>query len=111
MLSMNDKQKLEIVGQKFRAAKAPYHMMVDSLLNEDSTLLYMACLHDDGRITPDEKELLDWFKLFSARASKLVMSDQREMINCAFHGYYKNPSETEIVAWDSQERDANVSVA
>ncbi|MDJ1169368.1 hypothetical protein PMG71_08020 [Roseofilum sp. BLCC_M154] len=88
MLSADDQDKLQILGRKFKASKAPYHMMIDSLLSPDTTLLYMACLHDDGRITEDERELLDWFKQFSAQSAQLSLSDQREMINAAFHGYY-----------------------
>jgi len=88
MLSADDKQRLEVLGRKFKASKAPYHMMIDSLLSPDTTLLYMACLHDDGRITEDERELLEWFKQFSAQSAELSLSEQREMINSAFHGYY-----------------------
>lgn len=88
MLSAEDKDKLEVLGRKFKASKAPYHMMIDSLLSPDTTLLYMACLHDDGRITEDERALLDWFKQFSVQSAQLSLCDQREMINAAFHGYY-----------------------
>ena len=112
MLTQYDREKLEAVGQKFRAAQAPYHMMVESLLNPDTTLLYMACLRDDGRITPDERSLLDWFKQFTSRIEQLSDCDRRELINCAFHGYYacKDPL-SNSVQLDGEETENDASVA
>lgn len=112
MLSAEDKQRLEILGRKFKASKAPYHMMIDSLLSPDTTLLYMACLHDDGRISEDERALLDWFKRFSVQSAQLSLSDQREMINAAFHGYYSyryQGHKTKAVSLEAAEAQSNQS--
>ncbi|MDB9517985.1 hypothetical protein PN466_13605 [Roseofilum reptotaenium CS-1145] len=112
MLSIEDKKKLEILGCKFKASKAPYHMMIDSLLSPDTTLLYMACLHDDGHITEDERSLLDWFKRFSVQSAELSLSDQREMINAAFHGYYSyryQGQKTKAVSLEAAEVESNQS--
>ncbi|MDJ1182647.1 hypothetical protein [Roseofilum casamattae] len=112
MLTQYDREKLEEVGQKFRAAQAPYHMMVESLLNPDTTLLYMACLRDDGRITPDERSLLDWFKQFTSSIEQLSDPDRRELINCAFHGYYAcNDPLSNRVQLESEEIDESVNDA
>ncbi|MDJ1178638.1 hypothetical protein PJF56_07170 [Roseofilum sp. BLCC_M91] len=112
MLSTDDKQRLEVLGRKFKASKAPYHMMIDSLLSPDTTLLYMACLHDDGRIDQDERELLEWFKQFSAQSAELSLSEQREMINSAFHGYYSYRNQghkSKTVSLEAQEVESKKS--
>jgi len=112
MLSAEDRQKLEILGRKFKASKAPYHMMIDSLLSPDTTLLYMACLHDDGQITEEERALLDWFKMFSGQSAQLSLSDQREMINSAFQGYYSyryQERKTQKITLEEHEEQAHQS--